>query len=247
MAFTEDTTKLLLLANVALGTYSLEGQQPAPTLPPQAAFALNTARPTVQPVIPSPSGWGMNSAYRGFTPINPRPHPRTLPHLPPRQLTRPLLQPLLTPTPAPPVPIRKQRVRKSQKIKRSRTTGFDKKTGEGMLTDVCGIRTPEIIQPVPGGSGEGDYCCPRCHGQFTRSRTVKDHFITCVRKYGNPAGLKWFDDRTLAANKIWHLNHLAKAREGRNVGGDEETVGQEEDGDLEGVNEDQSRDYNISA
>lgn len=120
-----------------------------------------------------------------------------------------------------------------------------------MLTRACGIVTRETTQPVPGGGGRGDYRCPRCHGRFTRSRTVKDHFASCVRKFGNPEGLHWFDDGTLAAQKQWHLDHAAAAKAKVNNEGGEETGGEdedeEEDDDLGGMDEDESRRFDTSA
>ena len=252
MAFTEDTTNLLFLANVALGAYSQGGQQPAPVVPPQADFGGNTLRPGEQPVVSTPSGQAV-ARDRRSTPISRRPRPRTLPYPPSSQLTRPLLQPLHAPTPAPPIPSRKQRVKKSQKSK-PRTTGFNQETGEGMLTSACGNRTPEIKEPVAGGSGKGKYRCPRCLGRFTRPRNIKDHFVSCVRKYGNPQGFHWFDHQSLAATKKWLLNRLPRARQEENVEREEGTDGQEEeededkeeDSNLGEVNEDESRAYNIS-
>ena len=245
MAFTEDTTNLLMLADAALGAHSQEGQQPSPVVPPQAFFGGNTARPVEQPVVSAPSGWAV-ARNRGFTPINRRPPPRTAP----RQLNRPLLRPLHAPTPAPPIPSRRQRVRKSRRRQPPRTTGFNKETGEGMLTGVCGIRSPETTKPVAGGGGTGKYRCPRCHGQFTRSRSVKDHFTGCISKYGNPQGLHWFDDRTLASQKKWHLDHMPSAREEEDVeeeeGTDRQQEDEEEDSDLGKVNEGESGAYNIS-
>ena len=59
------------------------------------------------------------------------------------------------PAPALSISNRVQRVRKSQRRQGPRTNGFNKQTGEGMLTSACGIRTSETKPPVPGGSGKG--------------------------------------------------------------------------------------------
>lgn len=257
MAFTEDNRNLLFLANVALGAHSQAGQQPAPVVPPRAIFGGNTLRQSEQPVISAPDGLAV-ARDPGFTPINRRPRPRTLPHPPPSQLTRPLLQPPPAPTPILPMPSRNQRVKRSRKGKTSRTTGFNRETGEGMLTSACGNKTPQIKKPVVGGGGKGEYRCPRCLGQFTRPRNVKDHFVSCVRKHGNPQGFHWFDHSTLAATKKWLHNRLAEAKKKERVGreegtdeleGEEEEEEEDEEGEesnLQEVNEDESRAYNVS-
>lgn len=142
-------------------------------------------------------------------PVNLRP--------PPRQIIRPLLQLLHASTPAPPISSRKQRVKKSQKGRPPRTTGFNKESGEGLLINACGTRMPETKEPVADGSGKGEYRCPRCLGRLTRPRSVKDHFVSCVRKYGNPQGFHWFDHQTLAATKKWLLDRVPRAREEENI------------------------------
>ena len=39
------------------------------------------------------------------------------------------------------------------------------------------------------------FVCPICRRGFTRRETVKDpHFPSCVRRYGNPKGLRWDED-----------------------------------------------------
>ena len=159
---------------------------------------------------------------------------------------RPFFQTLHAPTPVPPIPSRKQRLIKLQSGKRPRTTGFNRETGEGMLTSACGDRLPEIKKPVAGGSGKGKYRCPRCLGRFTRPRNIKDHIVSCVRKQGNPQGFHWFDYQTLAATKKWLLNRLPREREEENVEREEGTDGQEEDSNLGEVNEDEGRAHNIS-
>ena len=119
-----------------------------------------------------------------------------------------------------------------------RTTGFNSNTGEGMLTEVCGVVSPaKGGKPKASRGRQGSYRCPRCNGRFTRPRSVKDHFISCVRKYGNPSGLKWFDHRSLAGSRDWHLNHVpaVKAEEDEGDEGDEERDEErdEEEGDEE--------------
>lgn len=84
--------------------------------------------------------------------------------------------------------------------------GFNRETGRGVLTSVCGIVTQSKGTAVRGG-GQGKYHCPRCNGGFTRPRSVKDHFIKCVEKYGNPNGHNWYDHHTLAKSREWFRNH----------------------------------------
>ena len=94
-----------------------------------------------------------------------------------------------------------------------------------MLTEVCGVASPaKGGKPKAGRGRQGSYRCPRCNGRFTRPRSVKDHFIKCVRKYGNPSGLRWFDHRSLAGSRDWHLNHVPAVKEEE----DEEDEGDEE-------------------
>ena len=93
-----------------------------------------------------------------------------------------------------------------------------------MLTDVCGIATPAQGTPVASVNKKGNFRCPRCNGRYTRARTVKDHFITCVKKYGNPNGLSWWDHETLTGTKDWYFGHLPTVKE-------EDEIEYEEDGD----------------
>ena len=105
-----------------------------------------------------------------------------------------------------------------------------------MLTNVCGVVTPHKATPVANRSKQKEYFrCPRCNGRFTRPRSVKDHFIKCVNKYGNPSGLSWWDHATLEHSRDWHHQHLpavqdedeADAEEGM----EEERIEMEEDGE----------------
>ena len=107
-----------------------------------------------------------------------------------------------------------------------------------MLTEVCGVVSPaKGGKPTAGGGRQGSYRCPRCNGRFTRPRSVKDHFIKCVQKYGNPSGLSWFDHRSLEASKDWHLSHLPAAKEEEDEGEEEEG---EEEVEEEGVGEEEA-------
>ncbi|KAF6217490.1 hypothetical protein HO133_006828 [Letharia lupina] len=143
---------------------------------------------------------------QGFTAINPRATNGGLSRINPRPL------PGYMPAAIGPSGGRQPIIKKSRKCK-PRTTGFNRKTGEGMLTEVCNIATPAKGTPVAHTNKDGRYRCARCKGRFTRTRTVKDHFITCVNKYGNPNKLSWYDHPTLAKSKDWHLGSLAMAKE----------------------------------
>lgn len=143
---------------------------------------------------------------QGFTAINPRATNGGLSRINPRPL------PGYMPAAIGPSGGRQPIIKKSRKCK-PRTTGFNRMTGEGMLTDVCNIATPAKGTPVAHTNKNGRYRCARCKGHFTRTRTVKDHFIKCVNKYGNPNKLSWYDHPTLAKSKDWHLGSLAMAKE----------------------------------
>ena len=102
-----------------------------------------------------------------------------------------------------------------------------------MLTKVCGVISPAKGTPTAGRRRQGAYRCPRCNGRLTRPKSVKDHFIKCVEKYGNPAGLRWFDHQTLASSRDWHLNHVSRVREEGEEEGDEEEEEMEEEVEAE--------------
>ena len=80
---------------------------------------------------------------------------------------------------------------------------------------------------------KGKFRCPRCNGRFTRPRSVKDHFIKCVGKYGNPDGLSWWDHETLADTKAWHLDHLPQAEEEEEEEDDDDEMPDEGDDEQE--------------
>ena len=172
-------------------------QQPAQTAPSQTSTAINST-----------------AAVGGLASANPR-------RLPPATGQRSGLRSgRQFGLPSAPEPV----VRQAPKSK-PRTTGFDKTTGKGMLTKVCGIVTPAKGTPVKSTNRRGPFCCPRCASRFTRSRTVKDHFITCVGKYGNPNGLSWYDHRTLQKARGWYDEYLPPAKE---VGDGDEEVEEED-------------------
>ena len=258
MASIGPNKNLLLLADVALGTYTGNNHTPPGLylskqeyMDACAAAWDNTSRPaqvwyeggthSTPPTrratnsapneftsgSPPTQQWPVQAAsHQGFTainsaamtgmfaPVNGHPHPR------PRHM----------PAPAGPSGGYKQVVQKSQKYK-PRITGFNRHTGENMLTKACGIITPDKGTPMPGPHRKnGRYCCPRCIYGFTRTRTVKDHFPGCVKKYGNPNGLNWFDHVTLENSRVWYFNHLPTVNEEDEVEG-EEVEGEENEGE----------------
>lgn len=110
-----------------------------------------------------------------------------------------------------------------------------------MLTRVCGITTPSKGTLVASKSKlKGKFRCPRCNGRFTRPRSVKDHFIKCVGKYGNPDGLSWWDHGTLADTKVWHLDHLPQAEEEEDDDDDDEMPDEGDDEQEDGEGDDGS-------
>ena len=132
----------------------------------------------------------------------------------------------------------RQPVTKKWQKTKPRTTGFNRQTGEGIYTEVCGIVTPAKGKPKAvkkETSEKSRYGCPRCKGRFTRARTVKDHFIRCVRDYGNPKGLCWYDHPTLSGSKDWALDQMGMKDDDNEVEGDGDEYEQdaEQDHDAE--------------
>ena len=207
MAPTEDNTALHFLADVALGYYlqptytrqthtglthagpvhSAPAFPPVPAFPAPALPALTLPAPTLPaPTLPAPALASTQGQNSGTGPTGSLAAPNSGPGA-------------MTTT---------------QKSK-PRTTGFNKMTGEGAYTSVCGKVTREISKPpIARNKGQkAGYHCPRCNGQFTRARSVKDHFIKCVEKHGNPQGLSWWDHPTLQGAKDWHLKQLQEINE----------------------------------
>ena len=222
MANFEDDSKLHLLADVALGTYLQEGQQQADATTPQ-----NSSRDGEQlaqataPEIPSHDDEqeAQVPANQGLTAVNIT--------APPGKFTLNDPHPLSNSLSAAARP--RQQVTTGRS--RNGTSGFNRQTGQGALTNACGIVTPSkgTIAAARGGR-QGRFCCPRCNGRFTRPRSVKDHFAKCVEKYGNPNGCRWFDHHTLAKSREWFQNQAPAIMDD----GDEEEGGegqQEEEGE----------------
>ena len=97
--------------------------------------------------------------------------------------------------------------------------------GDG-YTIACGVGSPEIAPPVRKvNHGGGKYRCPRCMSNFTREKTVKDHFPDCISKHGNPDSLSFTDHPSMekAKARIQRLNQTSgKASDSEEVGEDEE-------------------------
>ena len=69
-------------------------------------------------------------------------------------------------------------------------------------TIACGVVCPEVAPPVqkvnPGG---GDFYCPRCLSNYTRPKSVKDHFPGCISRHGNPLGLRYTDHKSMPSKE----------------------------------------------
>ena len=72
--------------------------------------------------------------------------------------------------------------------------------GENGYTVACGVVCPELATPVQKVNlGDGKFYCPRCGSNYTRAKSVKDHFPSCVLRYGNPLGLRYTDHESMAS------------------------------------------------
>ncbi|KAL8922444.1 MAG: hypothetical protein Q9208_005166 [Pyrenodesmia sp. 3 TL-2023] len=61
-------------------------------------------------------------------------------------------------------------------------------------TVVCGIVTPEKLPPLNKPDEENkSSACGRCLQLFVMRSSIRRHFPSCVRKHGNPKGLRWVD------------------------------------------------------
>lgn len=75
-------------------------------------------------------------------------------------------------------------------------------TRDDNFTDVCGVFSPEKAKPFKRYNyGKGSFCCPRCRSNFTRPKSVKDHFSDCVGKYGNPQALRYNDHPSMGGQE----------------------------------------------
>lgn len=63
-------------------------------------------------------------------------------------------------------------------------------TGQNLQTSEA---TTQENGAVDDGGSDKKFSCPICGGKRTRRYTIKQHFPKCVKKNGNPQGLKWTD------------------------------------------------------
>ena len=292
MAFIGNNQNLNLLADVALGTYAPQGQQPAHAavtaniappaerqvtydeyrraaidaeafhhaaparirrFPPRETTSLpdyeqqptrtstqeantitdNTTTTTTTNASPPAQEQPAQAAWNpGFTPINSAAMPGAFAPINPQPLSRAL--PASRGTSG-----GRRRATKTSRKSKPRTTGVDMNTGKNGLTKLCGKKTPAKGTPETNGNNKGYFRCPRCNSNFTRARSVKDHFFACVKKHGNPDGLRWYDHETLSGSRDWHQKRFPAVQEedeieGEEDGDDQEQYGEEGDGDEHG-------------
>lgn len=90
-------------------------------------------------------------------------------------------------------------------------------------TDVCGVISPAKANPVKRiNPGKGEFCCPRCGSNFTRPKSVKDHFPDCVAKYGNPKGLRYTDHPSMVQKEAAIKRRRQESRGTSGMGGEDE-------------------------
>ena len=112
-----------------------------------------------------------------------------------------------TPTPQQPfmIPIRGGRETLTAPDTKSRTVSKTtqkryEESGQNGYTIACGAVSPELAPPVKKYNAKGGrFYCPRCGSNFTRAKSVKDHFPGCVSKYGNPQGLCYTDHESMSS------------------------------------------------
>ena len=75
-----------------------------------------------------------------------------------------------------------------------------KKNFDDTLEAYSGITIPSKLSPgdkvitYKSKSKKGDFLCAICGGgPFGYTAHVKSHFLTCVKRYGNPKGANWYD------------------------------------------------------
>lgn len=97
-------------------------------------------------------------------------------------------------------------------------------------TDVCGLRSPAISTPVKKyNPGKGEFRCPRCESNFTRPKSVKDHFPYCILKCGNPQALRFTDHPSMAQTEAAIQRRTRASREPSTV--TTEDIDDEDDND----------------
>ena len=65
-------------------------------------------------------------------------------------------------------------------------------------TPYCGVHSNEITRPPTVRCSFDDlmvspYSCARCGKLIKYTRSMRRHFVHCVKKYGNPHGVRWVD------------------------------------------------------
>ena len=101
------------------------------------------------------------------------------------------------------------------------------------LTEVCGVFSPgRNGTPLRTSSkvANANYYCPRCESSMTRPRSIKDHFLVCIGKYGNPDKLKYTDHASMATVELRRQRNLASMGNGGHARGGVEMMS-DEDGD----------------
>lgn len=89
-------------------------------------------------------------------------------------------------------------------------------------TDVCGLRSPAISTPVQKyNPGKGEFRCPRCGSNFTRPKSVKDHFPYCISKCGNPQALRFADHPSMVQTEAAIQRRTRASREPSTVATDD--------------------------
>lgn len=100
-------------------------------------------------------------------------------------------------------------------------------------TDVCGLRFPEVSIPVrKDNPGKGEFRCPRCGSNFTRPKSVKDHFPYCISKYGNPQALRFTDHPSMAQTEVAIQRRTRASRESSAVTTEESDSEDDDDGTM---------------
>ena len=120
------------------------------------------------------------------------------------------------------------RVRKPSAITQSRHAH----SRDDNYTDVCGVFSPAKANPVKKDNpGNGEFYCPRCESNYTRPKSVKDHFPHCVSKCGNPQALRFTDHPSMAQTET----AIQRRRQASHESSDLDTEGGDTQGyDIEG-------------
>lgn len=97
-------------------------------------------------------------------------------------------------------------------------------------TDVCGVFSPAKATPVKKyNPGKGIFRCPRCGSNYTRPKSVKDHFPDCVSKCGNPQALRYTDHPSMAKKEAAIQSSSRASREVSSMDTEDDDTETEED------------------